>query len=230
MLGHFFSVANIVEAEIEIEKSRFIAKLFPARTVVEAVASIESVRKEHFKATHVVPAYIVGESYKYSDDGEPAGTAGAPIFSAMKAEGFNNIAITVTRYFGGTKLGKGGLVRAYTKGFKSALEKAFDQRSVILVRPYKRLNFQITYPLLNKIERKIQNSNDAHIEKIEYNENVDFKVWITPESFDLVLEQLIELTDGSVIIKDEGISKLQIPVYSSNPIKFIKGGQLKIYE
>ena len=117
------------EAEIEqtIDRSRFIGHVKPVESREEAEAFISEIRSKHKTATHNVPAFVIGDQFQLqwaSDDGEPQGTSGAPIVQMLVKEGVTNIAVVITRYFGGIKLGTGGLVRAYTGTTKLALEES----------------------------------------------------------------------------------------------------------
>lgn len=115
---------EIKKEEIEIKKSKFIAYLFELESLDEAKQAIESLKKEHKKANHVCYAYVYNREVvaeKCSDDGEPKGTAGYPILNVIKMKKFNNVMVAVVRYFGGIKLGAGGLTRAYTKSAASVL-------------------------------------------------------------------------------------------------------------
>ena len=120
----YLTVMKAGQAEQAIERSRFIGHAIPAKTVPECEGFFERIRKEHRQATHNVPAYVLGEGCRLQwagDDGEPRGTSGAPIVHMLAGEGISDVAIVVTRYFGGIKLGTGGLVRAYTGTAKLAL-------------------------------------------------------------------------------------------------------------
>jgi len=123
----YTTVAQRATAEEIIEKSRFIANMASVSSKEEAEAFISAIRAQYKDATHNVPAYIIGDKMQIqwgSDDGEPGGTAGTPIVQMLQKEGITNVVCVVTRYFGGIKLGTGGLVRAYTGCAKLALEKA----------------------------------------------------------------------------------------------------------
>ena len=113
------------EAEFVEKKSRFIGRIWPVDTEEEALARIEEMRKKHYDATHNCWAYIIKDGpVRFSDDGEPGGTAGMPMLQVLQREGLHNAVCVVTRYFGGILLGAGGLVRAYTKGAKIAVDAA----------------------------------------------------------------------------------------------------------
>ena len=127
MSVRYKTVINEAQAQIVIEKSKFIGYIRPVETQEEAEAFVTSIRVMNRDATHNVPAYVLGEKFeiqKYSDDGEPSGTAGVPVVQMLVKEGITNVAIVMTRYFGGIKLGTGGLVRAYTGIAKEALQAA----------------------------------------------------------------------------------------------------------
>ena len=133
MLVEYRTVAREAEITLIEKKSKFIARIKPVQTREEAEGFIEEVRKEHWSATHNVPAYIIGinqEIQKYSDDNEPSGTAGLPVLEVLKAHDLVNTAVVVTRYFGGTLLGRGGLVRAYGGAAREAVKEAGIVRMV----------------------------------------------------------------------------------------------------
>ncbi len=121
------TIKKNVQKEIVIEKSRFICTLKKAGDEETAAQAIRELKKQYWDATHNCSAYIIGENMEYqrsSDDGEPSGTAGAPMLEVLKKRGLHNVLAVVTRYFGGIKLGAGGLVRAYTNSVASAIEEA----------------------------------------------------------------------------------------------------------
>lgn len=190
--------------QIEVERSKFICHLFPAKTVEEAEVAVLAVRKEHYGATHNVPVYIVGDAYKHSDDGEPAGTAAAPVLSMLKSEGYDRICAVVTRYFGGTKLGTGGLVRAYTSAVKEALAHA----AVSNIRTYSRFAVEIDYANLGSVEHYFKNAFEAdanavlHVADVQYAECVRFLVYLTPDAADRMHRSLADLTSGQAQIAE----------------------------
>ena len=134
-----------------INKSRFIGHGCPCETEEEALAFLASVRADHKDATHNCYAYIIGANMgvmRYSDDGEPGGTAGMPIIEVMKAHGVTNCCVVVTRYFGGVLLGAGGLVRAYSQGAAAAINAC----GVGVMHPTARYLMEIPYPMLNRMD------------------------------------------------------------------------------
>ncbi|GKT37685.1 Impact family like protein, partial [Aduncisulcus paluster] len=151
VLGSYKTIFDYGEAEDIINKSRFIGYAKPVETEEEAVAFVEEIKKKHKDATHNVPVYLVGEKFeiqRYSDDGEPSGTAGVPVLSMLKNEGITNLALVITRYFGGIKLGTGGLVRAYTHAAKIAVEAA----RVVEKKVYRELHVVLDYTLHGKFQ------------------------------------------------------------------------------
>lgn len=137
MPEHLFTINNYVQAELVEKKSRFIAQIKHVENELEAIHFVEQVRKEHSQARHNVYAYRIAPSEKvaerirYSDDGEPSHTAGLPVLDMLKHAELYNISCVVTRYFGGTLLGTGGLVRAYSGAVKMAIEQAIQDGAII---------------------------------------------------------------------------------------------------
>ncbi len=166
-----FLTADKGDFRTEIKRSEFIGKLVKVSGEDEAKAFINSVKKEHSLATHNCYAYIVfednGERVRYSDDGEPQGTAGLPILNVLKNKGFYNVALVVTRYFGGVKLGAGGLVRAYSEAAAGACANATVTRCVLCAK------FQIDFSYENyKVFSNFKMPKYSKIVSIEYGEKV----------------------------------------------------------
>ena len=137
--------------EFIINKSRFIGYAAPCGTEAEALAFLQSIRTKHKDATHNCYAYIIGQNagiMRYSDDGEPGGTAGLPMMEVLKHQGVVNCCCVVTRYFGGVLLGAGGLVRAYSQGAAAAINAC----GVGVMRPTARYLMEIPYPMLNRMD------------------------------------------------------------------------------
>jgi len=183
------------EDEIEIEKSVFIGYSAPVSSEDEAAIFIDSIRQRHKEATHNVWAYIIGmnmEIQRYSDDGEPKGTAGIPVLEVMKKEELRNVAVVVTRYYGGTKLGAGGLVRAYTKGAKIAL----DSGRIVTKRLYRKLFIGLDYHMLGKLQNEFSNRGYI-IKDIEYAENVRLTVYAPDEQLENIKKLAIDITSAA---------------------------------
>ena len=144
------TIARRCEARFIEKKSEFIGYLCPVRTEEQAVAFIEEIRAMHRKATHNCYAYILRENNaaRHSDDGEPGGTAGVPIYEVLRKEGLTDVCCVVTRYFGGVLLGAGGLVRAYSQGAAAAINAC----GVGVMHPTARYLMEIPYAMLNRMD------------------------------------------------------------------------------
>ncbi|MCM3493114.1 MULTISPECIES: YigZ family protein [Paenibacillus] len=156
MLDRYKTVRQAGSKEIVIKKSRFIGHVMPVETEEEAIAFIEDIKKKHWNATHNCSAYMIGERdeiQKQSDDGEPSGTAGKPILEVIRSQGRKNIAIVVTRYFGGIMLGAGGLIRAYTDGAVAAIESGDPITRVL----HREVFVELDYTWLGKVENELRN-------------------------------------------------------------------------
>lgn len=189
--------------EIIIEKSTFIGYAKPIKTEEEAILFIDEIKKKHKDATHNVWAYTVGENMniqRYSDDGEPQGTAGIPTLEVIKKEDLRNVVVVVTRYFGGVKLGAGGLVRAYTKGAKVGIVSAKIVEKVL----YSEVKITIDYNLLGKVQNEIINMN-YFIKDTLYEENVSILVYSKIENVEKLKEKIINITSATseIIVSKE---------------------------
>lgn len=175
--------------EIVIKKSRFLGHVMPVQTEEEAIAFIERIKKQHWNATHNCSAYLIGsraEIQRQSDDGEPSGTAGKPILEVIKNQQLQDVAIVVTRYFGGIMLGAGGLIRAYTDGAVAAIG-AGEAITRIL---HQEVAVELDYTWLGKVENELRNrgirtAETDFTDKVIMNclpvasEAQAFKAWIT---------------------------------------------------
>ncbi len=184
------------EAEVEqiIERSRFIAYVKPVETREEAQEFIDGVRALHKTASHNVPAFVIGEKSQLqwaSDDGEPQGTSGAPIVQMLVKEGLTNMAVVVTRYFGGVKLGTGGLVRAYTGAAKAAVEAA----GICDVREMETLSVKLDYSCLGKLQN-LAGSSFFSIGNVVYEDKVTVDLSMEPERTEEMRRILSDLTSG----------------------------------
>ena len=162
--------------EIDVKGSRFIAHLKRVESEEEAQDFIHSIKKEHWKATHNCAAYLIGENDDYQralDDGEPSGTAGVPMLEVLKKNELQNVCCVVTRYFGGTKLGAGGLIRAYTQ----AVVKGLNEVGIALCSLEQVVRVSLQYGLVGKLEHYLT-SNDISIVNKEYTDDEKFKTAI----------------------------------------------------
>ena len=197
----YSTVRQEASAEQIIEKSRFIAYVSPAESREEAEEFIASIRKKHRDATHNVPAMVLGDKMQIqwgSDDGEPQGTSGAPIVQMLVAQGITNVVVVVTRYFGGIKLGTGGLVRAYTSSAKLGLEAAgicdVCERCV--------LTYALDYTYLAKLQNMADDSL-FNIENLAYTDVVEAELSCVPEKADELKGLVANLTGGKGVLKSE---------------------------
>ena len=197
-MSNYRSVHKEGRDEIIINKSKFIGTSCPVESEEEALEFIDRIKNEFKDATHNVYAYVIGRNsniQRFSDDGEPSGTAGMPVLNVIKQENLQNTAVVVTRYFGGVLLGAGGLVRAYTKGAKIAIE------SGILVDKnlFYNVSFKIDYTLLGKMENELLKNNFIVVDKV-YEEQVEIKLIVESQRLDHIEELTAEITGGKAEI------------------------------
>lgn len=181
-----------------IKKSRFIGHGSPAATEREALDFLAGIRAQHRDASHHCWAYIIGTNagiMRYSDDGEPGGTAGLPIMEVLKARGVVNCAVVVTRYFGGVLLGASGLVRAYTQGAKTALDAA----GVVVMERSARFWVGVEYILWGRVEHYLQ-SAPVRCEQVEFAATVTATLLTRKRDEDAVFQALTALTDGQAAL------------------------------
>mgnify|MGYP001770216330 FL=1 len=204
MLEAYYTVKGYGETEIVIEKSRFICYVERATTEEEAVRFIHQIKKKHWDATHNCSAYIIGEHdhiQKANDDGEPSGTAGVPMLEVLKKKKLKDTVVVVTRYFGGIKLGAGGLVRAYGKAVTEGLKAAgIVERKLMRI-----MHTTIDYTWLGKVENELRASTYS-IKDIHYAEHVTIDTYVEEKQKDDFRAWMTELTNGkSTIIEGEHV-------------------------
>jgi len=189
-----------------IKKSKFIGYAKPIETVEEAQAFIEEIKKKHWDANHNVPVYVLGDRFqvqKYSDDGEPSGTAGVPILNILKNEGITNVVIVVTRYFGGVKLGTGGLVRAYSQSAKSALKEA----KVIEMMAYQEVSVSMNYTLHGKFQNYLSQNTNYLVRDTLYTDGVETLLYIALDHVEAFRSKVIDMTNdqADIVLGDENM-------------------------
>ncbi|MBX9974406.1 YigZ family protein [Cytobacillus firmus] len=194
MLPHYYTVKGYGESEIIIDKSRFIAHVSRAKSEEEAQEFILSIKKRHYNATHNCSAYLIGENdqiQKANDDGEPSGTAGVPILEVLKKKKLKDSVVVITRYFGGIKLGAGGLIRAYGKATSEGLQTTgIVERELVTI-----MHTKIDYTWLGKIENELRSSIYT-IKEIHYLESVEIETYVKDELIDSFTSWMTELTNG----------------------------------
>ncbi|GIO23861.1 YigZ family protein [Oceanobacillus sp. J11TS1] len=200
MLSMYYTVKQQGVDEIIIQKSRFIANVKRVESEMEAQEFIQAIKKEHRDATHNCSAYIIGETdhiQKANDDGEPSGTAGVPILEVLKKKGLKDTAVVVTRYFGGIKLGAGGLIRAYG----SATTQGIKTTGIVRRELMQGISITVEYPLLGKLENEIRQQSQYILEDIHYLENVAFIIYVKTEEIDAFQNWIVDLTSAQAEIE-----------------------------
>lgn len=195
------SILEYSENEYIVEKSKFISYIKPVNSENQAKEFIEKIKKENWDATHNVPVYIIGEQMqvqKFSDDGEPSGTAGLPILEMLKKENITNVAVVITRYFGGIKLGKGGLIRAYQHSAKLGLKAS----KVIKYKEFELLELKYEYTFNGKIENFLKSNNDIYDYETKFLESVERKIYVPLSKKDECIGKLIDITNNNIKIKE----------------------------
>ncbi len=204
------TVLYAAQAEMIEKKSRFIASVKPVVTEQEAIDFINECRGKYRDATHNVYAYVVQEqnTSRYSDDGEPSGTAGVPVLEVINKEWLTDVAVVVTRYFGGTLLGAGGLVRAYGKSAKLGLDEAVMTEKIYCHR----LDMKTSYDMLGKVRYLIE-TGDYILGEITYTESVNVTAFVKYDLLNQFLKELEDVTNAAVIPEITG------ELYIDRPIK-----------
>jgi uncharacterized YigZ family protein len=211
MLKPYKTLLNAAQDEFIIEKSRFIGRGFPISSKEDAVAQIEALQKKYWDASHNACAYVADpNSQRISYDGEPQGTAGVPILEILKKEQLTHAAVVVTRYFGGVKLGAGGLTRAYAKSAKLAV-----QASRVIARvPHLTCFIEAAYPLLGPIQRELTRLNFT-IHHIQYAEKVRFQILVPPDQETDMTAAVMGVSSGGAVITKGEFQYVDIPDKSS---------------
>ncbi len=201
MSGGWTTIKEASTASFVEKKSEFIGSICPVTTEEEALAFVASVKKQYADAKHNVYAYILRENNitRFSDDGEPHGTAGMPVLDVLRKEGVTDVAVVVTRYFGGILLGTGGLVRAYSQSAKMALDaagKAVMQKLTVF-------SVRVSYADLQKIEPVLNAQSLVRLNAV-YESDVRLELAILEASYSPLADALTERTGGRAIIRIEG--------------------------
>lgn len=194
MLSDYLTVKETGQHEIIIDKSRFIAHIARATTEEEAIQFIQSIKKEHNSATHNCSAYLIGETdniQKANDDGEPSGTAGVPMLEVLKKRELKDTVAVVTRYFGGIKLGAGGLIRAYGKSVSEGLNAI----GVVQRQLHQIVHITVDYTLLGKMENELRNSVYP-IKEMNYLDKVEIQMYVPIKEKEAFHEWIIDLSNG----------------------------------
>lgn len=189
-----FNIKKQSREEIIEKKSRFIASVFPVFSKEDVEKKLNETKKEFWDATHNVYAYILPNNVsKYSDDGEPQGTAGLPVYNVLSKKEIENVLVVITRYFGGTLLGKGGLIRAYTDATKKGLESA----EIYEVVEYSKIKIDCEYNIKDKILFFLDKKGIEYVP--DYGEKVTFEIAIPQREEKRFLEDIIKLTENKIL-------------------------------
>ena len=210
MLPRYYTVKGNGEHEIVIQKSRFIAHVARVETEEAAQDFIQRIKKENWNATHNCSAYLIGENdhiQKANDDGEPSGTAGVPILEVLKKKHLKDTVVVVTRYFGGIKLGAGGLIRAYGK----STSEGIDATGIVERKLMKVMSTVIDYTWLGKIENELRSSVYG-IKDIHYLDNVEIETFVEEGDVQNFIDWMVELTSGQGEITEGDVLYLESDV------------------
>ena len=195
--------------EVVEKKSRFIASIFPIQSEEEALTYLSQVRKKYYDARHNCFAYVVGEkneTERCSDDGEPSGTAGRPMMDVLTGQGLHNVLVVVTRYFGGTLLGTGGLVRAYARSAKDALDAA----GMSVVRRWVAMEAPCTYGQFEEVRREVLRFGGVE-EQVDYGADVVLSVLIPEERAAPFAARLLDASAGTIEVLEAGEQLRDVP-------------------
>ncbi len=198
------------QVQEEIKKSRFICHAKRVYNEEEARDFILAIKKEHYKATHNCSAFIVGERSEIkrtSDDGEPSGTAGVPMLGVLENHNLTNVCVVVTRYFGGIKLGAGGLIRAYA----GSVALAVKEIGIIEIKEQAGIQIHMTYAQYQEYGNFLKEHNLMELET-NFTDQVDTMIFIDKEKKDGIKADLIEFFNGKVTLTDKGLREVEVPV------------------
>ena len=206
----FRTIKEDGQVQEEIKKSRFICHIKRVTTEDEARNFIQAVKKEHYKATHNCSAFILGERSEMkrsSDDGEPSGTAGVPMLGVLENHQLTNVCAVVTRYFGGIKLGAGGLIRAYSSNVALAIKEI----GIVHIKEQLGLRIALSYSQYQELPNFLK-ANHLQEQDTSVTEQVQTTIFVHKDDKDSVIEELIELFNGKIDITDQGLRKVEVPI------------------
>jgi uncharacterized YigZ family protein len=213
LLPQYYTVNEYGENEIVIERSRFISYVSRAESEEEAQSFIQTIKKKHWDATHNCSAYIIGENnhiQKANDDGEPSGTAGVPILEVLKKKNLKDTVVVITRYFGGIKLGAGGLIRAYGK----ATSEGIKTTGIVERKLMRITHTKADYTWLGKIENELRNSL-YQLKEIHYLDQVEIESYVEESDVPNFIAWMTELTNGQTKITKGEVLYLEKEVSDS---------------
>ena len=198
------------QVQEEIKKSRFICHAKRVYSEEEARAFITAIKKEHYKATHNCSAFIIGERSEIkrtSDDGEPSGTAGVPMLGVLENHNLTNVCVVVTRYFGGIKLGAGGLIRAYA----GSVALAVKEIGIVEVKEQAGIQIQMSYAQYQEYGNFLKEHNLMELET-NFTDQVETIIFVDKEDKEDIKSSLIEFFKGRVTLTDQGLREVEVPI------------------
>ena len=206
----FRTIKEDGQVQEEIKKSRFICHAKRVYSEEEARDFITAIKKEHYKATHNCSAFIIGERSEIkrtSDDGEPSGTAGVPMLGVLENHNLTNVCVVVTRYFGGIKLGAGGLIRAYA----GSVVLAVKEIGIVEIKEQAGIQIQMTYAQYQEYGNFLKEHNLVELET-NFTDQVETMIFVDKENKEHIKSELIEFYNGKVILVDKGLREVEVPV------------------
>lgn len=207
MTEYYIPTASSV-TEFTEKRSRFIGHVWRVETEEEARICIEETKKKHYDARHNCWCYIIKDGpVRYSDDGEPQGTAGQPMLNVFQREGITNVCCVVTRYFGGVLLGAGGLVRAYTQSAKDAL----DEAGTSVVRRWVAMEIPCSYAQFEGMRREVESFNGV-IEDVDYGADVVLSALLPEERAEEFSAHILDISAGTVEVLEAGEAFKDVPI------------------
>ena len=206
----FRTIKEDGQVQEEIKKSRFICHAKRVYSEEEARNFITAIKKEHYKATHNCSAFIIGERSEIrrtSDDGEPSGTAGVPMLGVLENHDLTNVCVVVTRYFGGIKLGAGGLIRAYA----GSVALAVKEIGIIEIKEQAGIAIQMSYAQYQEYSNFLKEYNLMELDT-NFTDQVDTMIYVDKEEKENIKASLIEFFNGKVTLTDQGLREVEVPV------------------
>ena len=206
----FRTIKEDGQVQEEIKKSRFICHVKRVTTEEEARNFIQTVKKEHYKATHNCSAFILGERSEMkrsSDDGEPSGTAGVPMLGVLENHQLTNVCAVVTRYFGGIKLGAGGLIRAYA----GSVALAIKEIGIVHIKEQLGLRLTLSYSQYQELPNFLK-AKQLQEQDTAFTDQVQTTIFVDKDDKESVIESLIELFNGKIDIVEQGLRKVEVPI------------------
>ena len=206
----FRTIKEDGQVQEEIKKSRFICHAKRVYSEEEARDFITAIKKEHYKATHNCSAFIIGERSEIkrtSDDGEPSGTAGFPMLGVLENHNLTNVCVVVTRYFGGIKLGAGGLIRAYA----GSVALAVKEIGIIEIKEQVGIAIQMSYTQYQEYNNFLKEHTLMELDT-NFTDQVDTMIYVDKEEKETIKAALVEFFNGKITLTDQGLREVEVPV------------------